>query len=113
MENTQGNELEPRVARVMKSLAPTDDEDFSCLRAVITRAHQTQHEIERGTEELIAFLSALPEELTRYFHGLVEALEIYQSIHGRPVLQDLSENTVRELRQIRDLCLAEGLRSIY
>jgi hypothetical protein len=58
----------------------------------------------------------LPEESRNYFYGLVEALEIYQSIHGRWIAVNSltpGDTSVQELRQIRELCLQDGLRSIY
>ena len=60
--------------------------------------------------------TSLPEESRNYFYGLVEALEIYQSIHGRWIpVHSLTpgDPSVQELKQIREMCLEEGLRSIY
>lgn len=61
------------------------------------------------------FIHQIPEQSIRYFHGLVEALDIYQSIHGKaiPVSIDPNDDSVREIRQIRDYCIQEGLHSIY
>jgi len=62
-----------------------------------------------ASEELLA---AIPAADKRYFDGLVEAFEIYHSIHGEAVpVESLSPQdlALRELRRIRDLCLEKGL----
>jgi hypothetical protein len=66
--------------------------------------------------DILRFVEELPRHSMRYFHGLVEALDIYQSIHGKPLPISTispSDESVRELKQIRDLCIQEGLHSIY
>jgi hypothetical protein len=60
-------------------------------------------------EELVA---AIPPSDRRYFDGLVEAFEVYHSIHGVSVpIETLTtqDHTLGELRRIRDLCLESGL----
>lgn len=113
------------ITRILQSLIPNNAEELSLLRNLVRWAQQLQQADAAAfsarmsfSEEFdpMAFLSALPEELHRYFHGLIEALEIYHSIHGRPMAAtdlSLSNDSVRELKQIRDMCLEEGLRSIY
>ncbi len=62
-----------------------------------------------ASEELLA---AIPAADKRYFDGLVEAFEIYHSIHGEAVPVDFlspQDRALRELRRIRDLCLEKGL----
>lgn len=117
------------LTQILKSLAASNVEELNLLKSLVRWAQQVQEgssiQALNGiscrlgfSEDLdpVAFLRSLPAELHRYFHGLVEALEIYHSIHGRPVSVaelSLSNGSVRELKQIRDMCLEEGLRSIY
>lgn len=66
--------------------------------------------------DVFEFLAQLPERSLRYFHGLMEAMDIYQSIHGQNLLAAEvlpSEKSLREIKQIREMCMEEGLRSIY
>lgn len=122
-----------QIVRLLRSLVPTNEEDLSLLQKLVVCARLMQ---ERGHSDLQlgprlvkaeshdlqpvavgfdlpAFLRSIPEEASRYLHGLIEALDIYQSINGRPLSTTLSDQNVRELKQIRDMCLEEGLRSIY
>lgn len=62
------------------------------------------------------FLELIPESSKKYLHGLIEALDIYQSVHGVPLSPQslrLDDSIVYELRELRDMCLQDGLRSIY
>jgi hypothetical protein len=131
-----------RETSLLKSLIPKTQEDLSRLRFLLHCAHLIQRGAalpspEQNLENLLgqsgtlvlndyrtpgvgldlkSFLLDLSEESRRYFHGLVEAMEIYQSIHGQSLSihnLTLSDQSVYELRQIRDMCLEEGLRSIY
>lgn len=116
---------------VLKNLVPKDADELSLLRLVLHCAQQVQkgssleparpsspceaHQV-FDAAELRSFVASIPEGGRRYFHGLVEALDIYQSIHGHTLkLQNvsLSDQSVHELKQIRDLCLQDGLHSIY
>lgn len=128
-----------RLARVIQSLSPETQEDMALLRTVLACAQTVQKRTHgdlalRGgggnaaveikvmtgispVEEAERFLLSLPSEARKYFDGLVEAFEIYHSIHGvAPALSAVgtrSDRTLQELRQIRDLCLEEGLRSVF
>jgi hypothetical protein len=57
-------------------------------------------------------LTTLPESARTQFFGLVEALEVYQSIHGEPLVR-LNDAVVTELKAIRDLCLNGGTHASY
>jgi hypothetical protein len=118
---------------VLESLAAETPQQLSVLRGVVAFAQSLQARAQRdlgfawaadlASEVCAAFnlaadfprwLAALPEESRRYFYGLVEALEIYQSIHGRWIaVSSLTpgDTSVQELKQIRELCLQDGLRS--
>src|SRR5262245_32150185 len=67
-----------------------------------------------GSTELPRLLTGLPEESRTHFSGLMEALEIYQSVHGTlGSLLNLNEAAVAELRKIRDICLQGGTHAYY
>lgn len=124
-----------KISSVLKSLIPTNQEELSVLRFVLRCAekarrspyryvpfHSKSHSKETDglnlneTLEPERFLEVIPDESKKYFHGLLEAIDIYQSIYGTTIpIQEigLSDRSVYELRQIRDMCLEEGLRSIY
>ena len=129
-----------QLAQVLKSLVPRDQNELSVLRTLIASVQeyqrktlaemamsgfgdlmamaQTEREVrnKNGGTEFREFVASLPQDTLRYFHGLAEALEIYQSIHHQPVpvgRLTVDDASVHELRQIRDMCLDEGLRSIY
>lgn len=122
-----------QIGRLLRSLAPTNEEDLSLLQKLVVCARLMQQRghsdlqlgprlVQAGIQDsqpgavgfdLPAFLRSIPEDARRYLHGLVEAMDIYQSIYGRPLSTTLSDQCVRELKQIRDMCLEEGLRSIY
>ncbi len=123
-----------KVSEVLKSLVPKDQEELSILQLVVDCAQSLQRaslmdlrlgrdiaaanqESSRGMPlEAKSLLEQIPQECTRYLHGLVEALDIYQTIYGHSLQGQsltLADKTVYELRQIRDMCLEEGLRSIY
>ncbi len=64
-----------------------------------------------ASEELLAVIPAADK---RYFDGLVEAFEVYHSIHGEAVPLEMAHHTLAltELRRIRDLCLQRGLETL-
>ena len=120
------------IARVIKSMMPKTREELSQLSWVIHFARRVQKGVWRDPrlEPLVAFefaggrppsdvgsfIETLPSDCQVYFHGLVEALDVYHSIHGREVpLEEgsLKENIIHELRQIRDMCLDTNLRVPY
>lgn len=123
-----------QISDVLKSLLPKDHEELSVLRWVISCAQDARRRLSdvlpASAGNLMAMQSApasdapafyglaatLPEDAVRYFHGLVEAIEVYRSIHGHPVQVEtlaMEDKAVHELRQIRDLCLDDSLHSIY
>ena len=124
-----------QIGRLLRSLVPTNEEELSLLQNLVVCARLMQqrghsdlqlgprlvvaggqdsqpHPVTAGFD-LPAFIRSIPEDAKRYLHGLVEAMDIYQSIYGKPLSTTLSDQSVRELKQIRDMCLEEGLRSIY
>lgn len=123
------------VDRVLRSLLPRGPEDLAILRfliycaQLIQRAGHTDLSLNRGEAvayrdpqapqidfDIPKFISGLPEASKKYFYGLIEAVDIYQSIKGRSLHSDtlrVDDPTVHELRQIRDMCLDDGLRSVY
>jgi hypothetical protein len=107
-----------QLSRILKSLQPRNANELSILRFVLNCAEQIRDAkaVDRR-KDLHTFIQQIPDETRRYFHSLVEAMEIYQSIRGPTLpLQTLSLSDytfVAELKQIRDMCLEEGLRSIY
>lgn len=116
---------ESEVCEVLKTLSPRNEEELSLLQFLLGCAQRlhcgtsfslaSKMAAEKGAD-LIQLLGSLPEDAKKYLHGLVEALDIYQAIHGQGLAIQaltLSDKSVYELRQIRDMCLAEGLRSIY
>jgi hypothetical protein len=75
-------------------------------------------EVPTSDVDVQRYLDVLPEESKKYFYSLIEALDIYQSIRGRAlavqgVTMSISEQVFHELRQIRDMCLYEGAKTLY
>jgi hypothetical protein len=82
------------------------DLGFSRVSQSPTVLHATGYS---DSEELLA---AIPAADKHFFDGLVEAYEIYHSIHGQALaIETLSPKDVAltELRRIRDLCLEKAL----
>ncbi|MBI4405113.1 MAG: hypothetical protein HY537_13200 [Deltaproteobacteria bacterium] len=123
-----------KISELLKSLIPKDEDELSLLQFILRCAvllHRPfQSDLALGVKtsvcvevptadwetDLGKFIEMVPEDAKKYFYGLVEALEIYQSIYGRSIpIQNLtlSDRSVRELKQIRDYCLQDGLRSLY
>lgn len=124
-----------KISEILKSLVPRDQEELSLLRFILHCAHFLQRgglsDLSLGPVPVVAvrvdqsqivgaeikgFLEQIPEDSKRYLYGLVEAIEIYQSIYGRaiPIHNITMKDTlVYELKQIRDFCLQDGLHSIY
>ncbi len=111
---------------VLKSLVAHNAEEASVLQSVLGMAQSLlamgQKDLglaalsapEGQEPELPKLLSSLPEESRTQFSGLVEALEIYQSIHGTVTsILNLNETAVSELRKIRELCLHGGTHATY
>ena len=104
-----------QIATILQSLVPRNEEELSLLQRLL---HQAQL-MARGIplyENDPGLFDAIPHDARRYFHGLVEAVEIYQSIRGQsPPVQNLTlqDPVVYELKQIRDMCLEDSFRSIY
>lgn len=114
------------LSEVLKNLVAQTAEEQSVLQAVLGIA---QSFILRGQRDLglaVAatassdshglpqLLTTLPEESRTHFFGLVEAMEIYQSVHGTAAsLLNLNESAVSELRKIRDICLEGGTHAYY
>lgn len=98
------------LSEVLKSLLPRDEEELNTLQTVI-ESLQSLNRARRGD-----LIGSIPSEAHKYLHGLIEALEIYQHIYGHALTVSslsLSGKAVHELRQIRDMCLEEGPRSLY
>jgi hypothetical protein len=124
-----------QVSSILESLSAETPQQLSVLRGLVAFAQGLQSRAQRDlgfawaadlakdvcsafglAADFPRWLATLPEESKTYFYGLVEALEIYQSIHGRWIaVSSLTpgDTSVQELKQIRDLCLQDGLRSIY
>ncbi len=123
-----------KISEVLKSLAARDQEELSLLRLVVecaqSLAQATMMDLSLGalvpanhrsqrlslSSEFQSIVEQIPEDGKRYLHALMEALDIYQSIHGRALVGQsltLNDGTVTEIRQIRDMCMEEGLRSMY
>ncbi|MBY0371647.1 hypothetical protein K2X33_13255 [bacterium] len=112
------------LSEILKSLTARNAEEESLLQTILGIA-QSFHQ--RGHKDLglaavtgesqaadLQLLTSLPEEARTQFFGLVEALEIYQSIHGTATsLLNLNETAVTELRKIRDICLQGGTHAFY
>lgn len=120
------------VSQVLTKLSVSSASEIPLFRALFYCAHavhrRNQGQLVQRLDAVVAFganeedsfdpwqfIREIPEQSIRYFHGLVEALEIYQSIHGSPVpvTVEPTDDAVREIRQIRDICIQEGLHSIY
>lgn len=120
-----------RISRLIKSLTPDDPEEKSLLRALLECAESIYHRCHQdlglsfGTSSAVLstgvgapdldfeserVLEMIPSEAKREFDGLVEAVEIYYSIHGRSPSQMLAvrDTPISELRSIRDYCLQRG-----
>lgn len=127
-----------KITEVLQTLLPRDEEGLSALRFLVACAQRIQkgghadlslrpaEALSLGDRTSLAppapltdahgFLTNLPEQLKRYFYGLIEAIDIYQSMRGQSLSSDaldLHDPVLQELRQIRDMCLEDGLRSIY
>jgi hypothetical protein len=117
------------LSEILKSLVARNDEEATLLQSILRVAQSfltsgqrdmglalaASSPSERESETALPqLLTALPEESRTHFSGLVEALEIYQSIHG-PVasILSLNETAVTELRKIRELCLDGGTHAYY
>lgn len=101
-----------QTAGVLKTLAVSTPEEREILETVLAWAQKVSQGLRL---EVPSLMRQLPQDAQRDFHGLVEALEIYQALHGPSVTtrELTAETKIREVKQIRDLCLSEGLRSIY
>lgn len=112
---------------ILKSLNASNAEEETLLQALLGFA-QTFHQKGQkdlglavavvpgaaGTADLPQLLTSLSEDARTQFFGLVEALEIYLSIHGTATtLLNLNETAVSELRKIRDICLQGGPHAFY
>ncbi len=89
---------------VLRGIIPSCEEELCVLRDILGWALKRQW----GMVHAGAFQS---EEIHHYFAGLVEALEIYHSIHGEhfsPESIALNDKSLYEIKQIRDLCLLQG-----
>lgn len=130
-----------KVDEVLTTLSARDSEELSVFRMLFYCAHflhrrnQGDMGLDQGKKVInefvsfdlpteapleaiadpFAFIREIPAQSMRYFHGLVEALDIYKSIHGKPAPQAIepTDAAVKELKQIRDLCIHDGLHSIY
>jgi hypothetical protein len=123
------------LAGLLKSLLPKNEEEVLVLKTVLACAAHFQQRsyvdfgpagmkelmvtelaAHGGLKEFLELMHTLSADALRYFHGLVEAIDVYRSIHGRTVPIDnlgLDDKWIHELRQIRDICLDDGLHSIY
>ncbi len=127
-----------KLSELLISLVPQDDDELSVLQQVMACALYFQQKAflslgplgresaismanlssraEGLSDEFTKVLSSIPEQASRYFHGLIEAMDVYQSIHGIAVpIATLSarDRSLQELKQIRDMCLDEERRAIY
>jgi hypothetical protein len=113
------------LSEILESLVARNPEEESVLHSVLGFAQSLLNVGQKdlglitavaSTEEpaLKELLTTLPETSRTQFFGLVEALEIYQSIHGRASsLVRFNEAAVAELRTIRELCLQGGTHALY
>jgi len=106
---------EGNLSTLLQSLIPKDEEELSTLRRLL---HHAQRIANGGPEEVYdaQMVAAIPQEARKYFHGLVEAVEIYQTIRGGSIPASglkAQDPSIRELKQIRDLCLQGGFGSVY
>ena len=123
-----------RITEIITNLNATSPDDlelfYQLLRAAQTIQRRNQPDIGLSNRlnsvvgfgssvetplDVIEFIRLIPDQVLRYFHGLVEALEIYQSIHQKPLPTQIepTDSIVGELRKIREYCILEGLHSIY
>ncbi len=124
-----------RISGLLKSLLPKDQDDVTMLRTVLACAQHfqkrtyvdfgpsgmrelmvTELSAHGGLQEFLDLLHGLPPDALRYFHGLVEAIDVYRSIHGKGVplgTLSIDDKWMHELRQIRDICLDDGLHCMY
>ncbi len=112
---------------IIKNLVAHSPEEQSTLRTVLkiaqTFAAKGQRDLALATlssselesPALGKLLVSLPEESRTQFFGLVEALEIYASVHGTAAsaLQNLNDAAVSELKKLRDICLQGGTHAYY
>lgn len=114
------------LTEILKSLVAQNPEEESVLQSVLGMAQSLlavgQKDLglamavsgETSEHGLPQLLNTLPEESRTHFSGLVEALEIYHSIHGTvSSILTLNESAVSELRKIRELCLEGGTHAYY
>lgn len=119
-----------KLTELLESLVPNEPQDSVMLREVLSWAnklrqadavalsHESTLRLQSNAAggDLFSIFLDLPAAAKRYFHGLVEALDIYHSIHGDDIDTSLlcaNAPELVELKKIRDMCLEEGLRSIY
>ena len=110
------------------SLLPKDQEEMHLLQTLINSVHSLGNrqadlalapialKIETPALDERSLWDIVPEESRRYLHGLIEALEIYRSIHAEARLApsiSLNPASVNEIRQIRDMCIEEVPWSTY
>ncbi len=111
---------------LIRSLLPKDQEEMHLLQVLIDSVQSFgKKQADLALLPVAAAKSSIdekslwemvPEESRRYLHGLIEAVEIYQSIHGQMrMTQPIPVNpaSVNEIRQIRDMCLEHVPWSTY
>jgi hypothetical protein len=117
-----------KILEVLKSLVAHDPEEWSALRLILSCADflyqgrplpavsNSPRTAEDAANLSHQLLEGLPGDYKRYLYGLVEALEIYHSIHGKILsVGDISpaHPSIGELRQIREMCLDDSLHCVY
>lgn len=123
-----------KFVEVLGRLNPQSDDDWDCLRDAVecalsvAQANHTDEGLSMVPSERRwsaptkptqksdppEFLNTLTSEGRGLFYALMEALEVYHSIYGKQLTpENLDSADVAELRKIRNMCLREGLRSVY
>jgi hypothetical protein len=57
--------------------------------------------------------NSVPEDVKNDFYLLVEAVQVFRSIHGPKHLEPGGEEWLVELKRIRDLCTVTGFRTAF
>lgn len=101
------------MTQLLQSLTPTSPEERALLASLIACAEKVRRGEAVGhfDPQSSRVLSSLSGESRTLFHGLVEAIDVYQAIHGETA--EIEEAALPDLKKIRDLCLHDNLLGVY
>lgn len=101
------------MTQLLQSLLPSNAQERSLLDSLLACAEKVHRGQVVGHFDPASsqFLSSLSGESRKLFHGLVEAIDVYQAIHGGKA--DVLRASLADLKKIRDICLHDNLLGAY